>query len=376
MAAMDDRRINRDGDEAAGGDAHGAQWETNEGDWNIVYMPPSGAPAPQVGDPVPSEAAYPVEASEGATGPDRQLATALPPSRIQSEVAEYLQRYVYALVDPRDGIPFYIGKGTSGRVLQHGLDAALWADSDDADDLATKKIARINEIQGLGLEIDVWILRRKMSVNEYGAVEATVIDLLRTFQIAPLNNAMARIPLHGGTPLTNKVRGAGAESGITRLSDIVRDKSAPPLETRTPLLLITLGPWQDGVEPLPGGGTRAGIGFKPEWTDRGQLDKEIDTLAESVCCWWKINPAVVETRGIQHIVALYHGVTRALFEIVPESARTIKAVTYKGKPAKRSGFVVKPVSEGPLWEEAVGSHGRRVAKKPGEQAQFRYWPYT
>lgn len=376
MTLMDSRPISRD-DEPEERPVHGAQWETNEGDWNFVYIPTVDTPAPpEAADALSPTGSTADKSLPAATDPDGSASQANPLSRVEAEVAEYLQRYVYALVDPRDGIPFYIGKGTGSRVLQHGFDAAHWAENDDPDDIASAKIARINEIQDLGHDIDVWILRSGMSSKEYGAVEATVIDLLRTFPIAPLESAVPRIPLQAGTALTNEVRGAGAERGITRLRDIIRDSSATPLRTTTPLLVITLGPWQDGVEDLPGGGTRAGHGFKPEWTDRTQLNNDIESLGQSVCCWWKINPAMVGQQGIGHIVALYHGVTRALFEIVPGSAKTVKAVTHKGKPAKRSGFVVAPVLDGPLWDEVVGPYGRRVAKKPGEQAQFRYWPYA
>ncbi|MBY8863895.1 GIY-YIG nuclease family protein [Nocardia sp. CA2R105] len=294
--------------------------------------------------------------------------------RLRSEIAGHLQRYVYALVDPRDGVPFYIGKGTESRVLQHGLDAANWAE-DEGSEERDRKLARISEIEQAGHEVDVWILRRGLTVAEYSAVEATVIDLLSTFSIAPSLDRTARTPLVAGTPLTNKVRGSNAEFGIARLRDIERDFRAPDLTTRTPLLLVTLGTWVDGTERLPGGGTRVGFGFKPEWADSQRLQHEIVVLGQSVCCWWTLQPASVEKRGVEHMVALYRGVTRGLFKIVPGSAETVSAVTAEGKPFKRSGYVVEPVISGALWEDVVGRFGHRVPKKRGERAQYRYWPY-
>ena len=346
----------------------------NDGDWNAVLAAHAGAGQPTATGES-ADQIFTFDTPGGDDSPSTPTLAAPPQAGLASDVAEYLQRYVYALVDPRDGVPFYIGKGTHSRVLQHGFDAAQWAGGDDPYSVTSQKLLRINEIRDSGLDIDVWILRRGMSPTEYSAVEATVIDLLRTLPIA-LSSDGARVPLHGGTPLANKVRGAGAENGIVRLSDIIRDKSAPPLQTETPLLLITLGPWHDSVEQLPGGGTRSGMGFKPEWTDRAQLRQDLVALGESVCCWWTLNPSVVASRNIEHMVATYQGVTRALFKIEPGSARTISTVTQSGKPTKRSGFVVTPIVEGQLWQNTVGPYGHRVTKKRGEQAQFRYWPYA
>ena len=42
------------------------------------------------------------------------------PSDVLRQVADELGHYVYALVDPRDGIPFYIRKGTRDRFAAHG----------------------------------------------------------------------------------------------------------------------------------------------------------------------------------------------------------------------------------------------------------------
>jgi hypothetical protein len=43
-------------------------------------------------------------------------------------VSEQLGRYVYVLIDPKDGCPFYVGKGQGLRMLAHGEEAAAAAD--------------------------------------------------------------------------------------------------------------------------------------------------------------------------------------------------------------------------------------------------------
>lgn len=60
--------------------------------------------------------------------------------------------YVYALIDPRNGLPFYIGKGRSSRRKEH-----QW--KSNAGNHPNKKIQdRINELKALGLAHVVEVL--------------------------------------------------------------------------------------------------------------------------------------------------------------------------------------------------------------------------
>jgi hypothetical protein len=61
--------------------------------------------------------------------------------RITDEVSQILRSCVYVYIDPRNGEPFYIGKGRGGRLFAYL--------SDPAD---TAKVARIADIRSSGYE--------------------------------------------------------------------------------------------------------------------------------------------------------------------------------------------------------------------------------
>lgn len=288
-----------------------------------------------------------------------------------AEVADLLGNYVYLLVDPRDGIPFYVGKGRGDRAQAHEIEALaerLETPSDptateETTDEADAKTARIRLIHDSGNTPEVWIARYGLSENEYTAVEAALIDLLLSFDV---KESSAPVPLQGtGSYLTNRRREAARGHGVVKLQTLIDDYRAPDLETKEPLLLIRLTSWKDEIETIPGGGNRDGYGFRDEWLDRSRIDHE--ELGQSTCCWWVVKPESVSERGITHAVAVYRGVTRGLFQIDASSWTTKKG------SSKRRGFTGTPLISGPLWEEVVGPHGHRVL---GLTQGARYWPLT
>ena len=86
---------------------------------------------------------------------------------------------------------------------------------------------------------------------------------------------------------------------------------------------------------------------------------------------------VVEACGIKHVAVLHRGVTRALFKIEPGSWETITTdrTDKNGRPITKSAFWFKTIDSGPLFDEVVGPHGRRIpARAQGAQNAIYYWP--
>lgn len=290
--------------------------------------------------------------------------------KVLRQVADELGLYVYMLIDPETGIPFYVGKGRGERFAAHGFDAML---TDDDNDDVGAKIARIRAIRAAGSEPEIWIVRRGMkSKAEYTSVEAACIDLLRSMPVLPNTRDCKRLPEGSSSQLTNARREASNGHAIMRLQDLYDEMAAPLLETETPLLIVTLGGWVAYPDPKPGGGNKTGYGYKTEWLTTSERVKHYQEIGESAASWFKFTEREVNRRNIEYAVAAHRGVTRALMKIIPGSW-----VHANAGRERRSGFQFELVTSGAVFDETVGQYGHRLPeKKHGEQSTFRYWPYA
>lgn len=299
------------------------------------------------------------------------------PSDVLRQVADELGHYVYALVDPRNGIPFYIGKGTGERFAAHGREA-LW--TYDGGDLETEvdeqafsdKVRKIRELDG---DIDIWIIRHGLNKAEYTQVEAACIDLLTSFPVVPLEEleeGESRIPDAARLQLTNRRKEASRGHGIVRLERLIEEKAAPVLEYDEPLLIISLGDWVDDEEAIPGG-TRQGYGYKREWLESSVRKQHYREIGESTCSWWKLSEDTIQQKGIEYVVAAYRGVTRALFRIKPDTWEEAFEPDADDGHGRRIGWQFDIVDSGDIFDQVVGEYGHRVESKP--QQNQRYWPW-
>ena len=128
---------------------------------------------------------------------------------ITSEVSKILKSYVYVYFDPRNGKPFYIGKGTGNRLFEHLKDKS--------------EIEKIAEIRRSGKEPRIEILRYGLSDSEAHLVEAAAIDLI------------------GKARLTNRMSGHH-ESSFGRITSqrVISMLTARKIKVQHKAILITI----------------------------------------------------------------------------------------------------------------------------------------
>lgn len=132
---------------------------------------------------------------------------------------EKLNYYVYALINPIDNKPFYIGKGIGNRVFNH-LHCAI------KDDNSSLKLNTIREIIDKGFQVNHIIIRHGLTEKESFEVEASLIDFGNKF----------------GFEFSNLVLGHhSSNQGLMTTDEIIRIHNAKPLnELLDPVIIINI----------------------------------------------------------------------------------------------------------------------------------------
>lgn len=253
--------------------------------------------------------------------------------------------YVYLLVDPGTGKPFYVGKGRGERFRSHGIEAAVLSAAAPSGAEERRKVARIQAIRAVGQEPRIEFARIRIpSEREAFLVEASLIDVLNR---------------HGDT-LVNEVRGHETTAGLVSLEDLERKYGTTEFTTTERAILINLGRWSPDHDPaIP----REFHGYRPDITPQ--------ELYASARAWWRIG-----RRAYPYAVAVHSGITRAVWEIDPSSWVS------RQRDGERLRWAFEGVPAPPDIHEAfVGPIGRRVpALRPdgrvvfGRQGAIAYWP--
>jgi len=260
-------------------------------------------------------------------------------SQISSEVLRAIGKfYVYALVDPSNNEIFYVGKGSRQRAESH-------LKPRNKSDSISPKLKRIHRIRKLGLEPRIDIIQRNLPCSELAEkIESALIDCLPN--------------------LTNLQRGHGAVLGRESLREIARQYNAPELDVQAPsvAVLIRLGDrWVESRETMEPKYFREGYGWK-EGIERTEL-------YDAVRGWWHISPASAKRRKVSHAVAVYGGVTLAVYRIDKWIGPKIRT----GEKA-RYAFQGEQLTSGPVFDFYVGRFGKRVPFKKHSQNSIYYWP--
>lgn len=228
-----------------------------------------------------------------------------------TRVSHELGRYVYRLVDPRDGETFYVGRGVNNRIFDHMDEAA------DGDRNA--KTNRINDIHRSGHKVITIVHRHNLrDEDETSTVEAALIEAFPN--------------------LTNRVAGTGTREFGARTTDAaIRAYDLPPARfyDHKCLLLSISQDWPRDDDDAP-----------VSWSD----------LYARARHGWSLDAKRAEKA--EWVVAHARGIVRAVFTVetwLPSEDPIFSAFRRPEKDGAY-GFVGRPASSA-AWGAWVG---RRV----------------
>ena len=196
-------------------------------------------------------------------------------SSFSSEVRERLQCYVYRLIDPRDGLTFYVGKGSGDRVFDH-VRAALENESQEPSSGNEEgveidfKLDTINQIHNENLEVIHIIHRHGMCEETALEVEAALIDA------------------YAG--LVNKQTGHGSNDfGTAHADQITARYTAETLDYDPHHKIMVI---------------------KTHWQTK---DDRGGDIYDAVRSSWRVN--INRARNVEYVLAVINGVCRDVFTV-------------------------------------------------------------
>lgn len=200
-----------------------------------------------------------------------------------TETAQLIGYYVYALVDPRNRQIFYIGKGHGNRVFDHANNVREVI-NEIRKEKTNAKEELIKEIIEAGEEVKSYILRHEIKTESAAyEIESVLIDLLShsAFKGQTLGS------------LTNIQSGHGmAANGIMTAGEVAAKYAAEPAD----------------LDSLVRKGFKF-LAIKINKTfERGITD---DMIYEGVHFCWNVN--LTRARKLDYVLAVYNGIIRGVY---------------------------------------------------------------
>ncbi|MGA8726028.1 MAG: hypothetical protein WB565_13415 [Acidimicrobiales bacterium] len=148
---------------------------------SAVHGRSEAPPTPLPPDPFGAARKAPAQAVPAIELPEPPLSPPTPArEHFVPAIVSKLRCYVYLLVDPRTGRPFFVGKGRGDRCFDH-VAAARSAPDEEGEGGGEDPypvLDRIREAESDGREVRIDILRHGLGTREAQLVEAAVADAL------------------------------------------------------------------------------------------------------------------------------------------------------------------------------------------------------